>query len=130
MEHSTFVTGFYAGIIAILHLGLSFRVIGLRRSLKIGIGDGGNKTLAKAIRVHGNFIEHVPVALILLILFELAYLNPLYVHILGGVLVASRALHAVGLGKSVGVSWQRFIGTLGTFLVILMTGMGLILAQM
>jgi uncharacterized membrane protein YecN with MAPEG domain len=34
------------------------------------------------------------------------------------VLVVARLLHAVGLGKSAGASWQRAAGTVGTIGVI------------
>ena len=40
-------------------------------------------------------------------------------HALGATLVVGRALHAIGLTKSIGISIQRQVGMLSTFLVIL-----------
>ena len=39
-----------------------------RNRHKIGIGDGGDKALARKIRVHGNFVEYVPLGLLLMAL--------------------------------------------------------------
>lgn len=119
MQESLLISGFYAGILAILHIGLTFKIIGLRRSLKIGIGDGENKILNRAIRMQGNFIEQTPITLILLAIFEMNGGSPLMLHICGGVFVASRAIHAMGISRSAGVTWQRKYGSLGTYLVIL-----------
>ena len=60
------VTAIYAGVLAILVIYLSFRVAMMRRAGGIGIGDGGNSSLSKAIRVQGNAVEYVPLALVLL----------------------------------------------------------------
>ncbi|TKB43640.1 MAPEG family protein [Thalassotalea mangrovi] len=119
MEHSLVITGFYAGILALLHIALSFKVIGLRRRLQIGLGDGNNKELQKAIRVHGNFSEYVPLAMIMFAVLEFNQGSLMLLHVLGGALVTCRFLHAIGVGKTAGISWQRFTGVLGTFLVIL-----------
>ncbi|TLU64089.1 glutathione S-transferase [Thalassotalea litorea] len=119
MEHSLTITGFYAGILALLYIALSFKVIGLRRRLKIGLGDGGDKELSKAIRVHGNFVEYVPFALLLLAILEINNGSQFVMHALGGALVTCRFLHAIGIAKSSGKSWQRFVGVLGTFLAML-----------
>ncbi|NMP16568.1 MAPEG family protein [Thalassotalea sp. Y01] len=115
------ITGFYTGILAILYIALSFKVIGQRRNKRVGIGDGGGEhpELAQAIRVHANFIEYVPIALLLLAIYELGGGNVMFVHAFGGLLVTARFLHAIGLGKSIGTSWQRFAGTLSTFIIIL-----------
>ncbi|QBY03079.1 glutathione S-transferase [Thalassotalea sp. HSM 43] len=115
------ITGFYTGILAILYIALSFKVIGQRRNKRVGIGDGGGEhpELAKAIRVHANFIEYVPIALLLLAIYELGGGNVMFVHAFGGLLVTARFFHAIGLGKSIGTSWQRFVGTLSTFITIL-----------
>ena len=60
------VTALYASLLALVFLGLSFNIIRLRRLLRVGVGDGGEKELSKAIRIHGNFSEYMPLALILL----------------------------------------------------------------
>jgi len=113
------ITALYASLLAILLVGLSFNVIRLRLKLKVGIGDGEQKPLAAAIRIHGNFIEYMPLALILLACYELNGANSLWLHILGATLFVGRILHAIGLSKSIGISMQRQVGMLSTFLVLL-----------
>lgn len=85
----------------------------------MGLGDGGHKDLAQAIRVHGNFVEYVPFALLLLLLVEMQHDSVWPVHILGGLLVAGRVLHAAGLSRSSNTSFGRFFGTLLTWAMML-----------
>lgn len=117
------LTGFYTSLLGILYIGLAFNTIRLRRKFKVGIGDGDNKMLARAIRVHGNFSEYVPIALILLASYELNGASAIILHALGAALVIGRILHAIGLNKSVKASNQRVIGMLLTFFVILIAAL-------
>jgi len=119
MNVSLSITALYASLLAILLLGLSFNIIRLRFQLKVAIGDGEQKLLTAAIRIHGNFIEYIPLALILLGCYELNGADSLWLHILGGLLFVGRILHAIGLSKSIGISIQRQVGMLLTFLVLL-----------
>ena len=113
------LTGFYASLLALLYIGLAVNIIRLRLKHKVGIGDGENRSLAKAIRVHGNFAEFVPLALILLACYEVNTASVMMLHVLGAALVVARVFHVIGLSKSIGTSIQRQIGVLLTFLVIL-----------
>jgi uncharacterized membrane protein YecN with MAPEG domain len=63
-------TSTYAAILSLLYVFLSVRVVGLRRAIGVGLTDGGNKLLLRRIRIHANFAEYVPVAVILMILAE------------------------------------------------------------
>jgi uncharacterized protein len=112
------ITLLFASLHALLMLALAARVVFHRRSAKIGIGDGGDKALARKIRAHANFIEYVPVALILLALLELAGLAVLWLWIFGGLLLLARVLHAIGLSRSAGTTFGRFNGTLFTWIVL------------
>jgi len=118
MENLT-ITAFYASVLAIMFIALSANIIRLRFKHKVGIGDGGESSLRKAIRVHGNFSEYVPLALILLACYEIGGAELNGVHILGAGIVFGRVLHAVGLSKSAGTTTPRFIGTMSTFIVLL-----------
>jgi uncharacterized membrane protein YecN with MAPEG domain len=97
---------------------LALRVIRLRWKFRVGLGDGGEKAMTRAIRIHGNAAEHVPVALILLLVAELNHARPALLHACGVALVAARVLHAAGLSRSAGASWQRTLGTVGTIGVV------------
>ena len=112
------ITALYAGVLALLLVVLALRVVRLRWKFRVGLGDGGEKAMIRAIRIHGNATEHVPIALLLLLVAELNRAGPTLLHVCGAVLVVARLLHAVGLGKSAGASWQRAAGTVGTLGVI------------
>ena len=111
-------------LFAALHTGLLLALLAPisrhRHAHKIGLGDGGDKELARKIRVHANFVEHVPMALLLLALLEMNGLAQLAVWALGGALLVARVMHAVGLSRTGGYSFGRFWGTALTWLVLLL----------
>jgi len=113
------ITALYASMLALVFIVLSFNIIRLRLKFKVGVGDGGENTLTKAIRVHGNFSEYVPLALMLLASYELNGAAAIWLHILGATLLVGRILHAIGLNKSVGTTMPRFVGMISTFLTLL-----------
>lgn len=113
------ITAIYAGILGIGIIYLSFRVASKRLSNKVGLGDGGIDELMQAIRVQGNAVEYVPLALVLLLLLEMNGAHPAMLHSLGGALVAGRVLHAWGLSTSSGTSIGRLYGTMATWIMIL-----------
>jgi uncharacterized membrane protein YecN with MAPEG domain len=113
------LTGLYASLLGLLYIGLSINIIRLRLSAQIGIGTSGNDVLAKRIRVHGNFSEYVPLALILLGCYEINGASAMMLHMLGGLLLLARLSHAIGLNKTIGSSTPRLIGVMSTFAVLL-----------
>jgi len=120
------VTALYAGLLGILAIVLAGRV-GIRRTrFKIDLGDGGNPEMLRAIRVHGNFIEYVPLALVLMALIEANGTPTWTIHVLGAVLVVGRLLHAYGLSTEPGASLGRLAGTSASFLVIAAASLGAI----
>jgi uncharacterized membrane protein YecN with MAPEG domain len=112
---------FYAGVLGLILIGLSVRVVSLRRRLRVGVGTGEHSDLELAVRAHGNFGEYVPMALLLLLLLEASTaVAPLMLHGLGVVLLAGRLLHGYfGLNRTAGKSVGRFYGTLLTWLMLL-----------
>jgi len=112
------ITGLYLALLALLYLALSVNIIRYRLKFQIGIGSNGNKTLAKAIRVHANFIEYTPIAMLLLACYELSGGNEVVVHSLGALFFVGRVLHVKGLSSSIGVTKERQFGMLSSFLVI------------
>lgn len=112
------ITGFYASLFAWLIMALALRVVGLRKKHRVGFLDGGHDDLIKAIRIHGNSIETIPIALIMMACAESAHLAPIWLHSGGIVLILARLYHAYGLNKSSGVSKGRTYGTLLTWIVV------------
>lgn len=120
------VTLLFASLHALLLMVLVVPIVLHRRRARIGIGDGGDALLARRMRVQANFVEYVPMGLVLLALLELAGLPAAWIWALGSTLLAGRVLHAVGLAGSAGVSRGRFLGTLLTWIVIVaMAAVGL-----
>ncbi len=89
----------YIAIFSLVFTLLSFRVIRLRQTARVAIGDGGDKALRRAIRVHGNFAEYVPQALILIFAAESLGMGAVWVHGLCLALLIGRLLHAYGVSQ-------------------------------
>ena len=113
------ITAFYGSLLAAFYLYLAVMVIIQRRNSRVGLGDGGDKHMLQVMRAHGNFVEYVPFALILMMMAELNGIHSYLLHVCGWWLIVARLLHAYGLRHHFGVSWQRFVGTLSTFLMLL-----------
>ena len=113
------ITGLYAALGALLIVVLSLRVVWLRNTRKVGLGHGGDETLGRAIRVHANAIEYLPLALLLLLILELDQTRTWLLHLFGIVLIIGRVLHAAGLSSSAGRSFGRETGIVLTLLVII-----------
>lgn len=107
----------YIALSFFLNFFLTARIIKLRRKYKIGIGTGGNESLACAIRAHGNLVEHAPLILLMLFILDVSKTSFYVVHALGFIFIVARLLHAWGISHSAGKSYGRFLGTLLTFLV-------------
>lgn len=110
-------------LIATLHVLLLLALlvpISLHRSRhRIGLGDGGDLVLLRKIRVHANFVEHVPLALLMLALLELGGLSPPWLWLLGAGLLLARVMHAASFSRRPGYSFGRFWGTAITWGVLL-----------
>ncbi|MEM1236184.1 MAG: MAPEG family protein [Pseudomonadota bacterium] len=112
------ITALYAAPIALIFLWLSTRVILARRDEKIGLGDGGNKSLMKRMRAQANCAEYAPIGILLIGLVEINGGPALLIHMLGLSLLAGRALHAWGFSASPPVMIGRQIGMVLTALSI------------
>lgn len=108
----------YAGVLAILFIYLSARVIRLRRRERIALGDKGNAPLQRAIAVHANFAEYSPLALLLIAFVEMQGFSSILIHTLGLSLVAGRFIHAYGVSQEDENYRFRVAGMSLTFLAI------------
>lgn len=113
------ITSLYAALAALLLLGLAARIPRLRRRHQIGIGDGDQPDLALAVRVHGNAVENIPIALVLLALLEIQGGASAGLHVAGATFLVGRALHARGLARSRGATHERVWGMSLTWLALL-----------
>ncbi|MEM6462813.1 MAG: MAPEG family protein [Pseudomonadota bacterium] len=116
-----YITPIFAGFLALIYCFLAMRVISARRSLRVGFGDGGERRLVRAIRVHGNFSEYVPFILILMMMGELMSAPAWVTFAIGIVLVSGRLVHAAGVSRQPEPPGSRTIG-MGLTLTALLAG--------
>ena len=112
------ITATYAAALAIILLALIYHVILARAKYEVSIGTGGNADLHTRVRRHGNFVETVPIALIVMALAELGGANATALHAAGVLLVVSRVIQPIGMHHEVATKPARILGGLGTHLAI------------
>jgi uncharacterized protein len=83
------ITALYAGILSLIIVALAINVTVHRVKLAVPMGDGGNPQMLRMIRLHGNAAEYLPLALVLMGIYEIN----------GG---WHWALHAAGIALIVG----------------------------
>lgn len=122
MEKLQMITALYAAICGLLLVFMAVRVSYTRGKEKVDLGDGGKQVMLRAIRVHGNAAEYVPISLILLFFLEMQGSAHWFLHVCGIVLVVSRLLHMQGLMQSASLTPGRLAGTgLGWALIVVMS---------
>ena len=112
-------TPMYAALFALFFVFLSLRVVGLRRSARVNLGDGGNQELTRRMRVHGNFIEYVPMAVILMTLAELQGQPAWTIRLIGASLVVGRLAHAYGVSAMPQIMRLRVLGMVLTITALI-----------
>lgn len=95
------ITILYAGLLGLLSIPLGAAAGSYRGKAGIDAGDGGDAELMMRMRRHANFVENVPLALILIALLEMQGVSSLAIHILGGAVVLGRVLHAATFHQGV-----------------------------
>jgi uncharacterized membrane protein YecN with MAPEG domain len=113
----TIITLLYAGILGLISIVLAFGVGSKRGATGISVGLGDSDELLIANRRHGNFVEYVPLALILMGLLEMNGVSAMTIHIFGAILVVARICHPIGLRIDVATHPLRAIGAGGTALL-------------
>ena len=117
------ITLMYAGVFAVFALVLSFRAGTYRGKAGVSVlfGSPANMELAERVRVHQNFLEYVPIMLILMGLIESNGGSNLFLYVVGDLLFLARIAHAIGLKHDNMAHKGRAIGAGGTALVTLVT---------
>ena len=113
------ITALYLALTSFLFVGLSYRVAVQRKRSKVGLGIGDDPALEKAVRIQANLAEYAPVALLLMLAYEINGGAVWLLHLTGAVFVIGRVFHAQGLTSSTGTSFGRFTGVMATWSVIL-----------
>ena len=122
------ITLMYASTMAIFALVLSFSAGSFRGKTGISIlhGEPVNMELAEKVRRHQNFLEYVPLFLIVFGAIELTGGSSLFLYIVGDLIIIARIAHAIGLKHDNMAHVGRLIGAGGTALLTLVAaGYGL-----
>jgi hypothetical protein len=122
----THVTPFYAALFGLLFFALSVRTLRLRGRLKIGVGDAGNPEMLRAMRVHANFAEYVPLTLLLVFMLEAEGGRAVLLHALCLFLLAGRLSHAYGVRQLREDLRFRVFGMASTFTALVGASVSLI----
>ena len=113
-------------IIALIFVSLSVRALRLRHRFKVGIGDGEQPLLTRAVRAHANFAEYVPIALLLIYFVEVAGSAAIWIHALCAPLLLGRLVHAYGISQVKEDFRFRVVGMALTLTVIIVASLALI----
>lgn len=109
------ITAFYAALLGLFFVFLSFRVIGWRRLKSVELGHGEDSELLRRMRVHANFAEYVPFTLLLMAIGESMTAPRPLIHVAGLILIAGRLMHAYGLSQTPHILRFRVGGIILTF---------------
>ena len=93
------ITLMYASIFALFALVLSFRAGSFRGKSGISVlhGEPANMELAERVRAHQNFLEYVPIVIIVMGAIELNGGSDMFLYVTGDLLFIARIAHALGL---------------------------------
>ena len=122
------ITLMYASFLAIFALVLSFKAGSARgqSGLSVLFGEPVNMDLAQKVRVHQNFLEYVPIFLILFAAIEAGGGSSMFLYVVGDLMIIARIAHAIGLKHDNMAHKGRLIGAGGTALLTLVAaGYGL-----
>jgi len=120
----------YAAILGLLFVALSVRTFRLRRSLRVIVGDGGNPVMLRAMRVHANFAEYVPLTLLLLYLLEQQGAGAIFLNACGAALIVGRLAHAWGVSHVKENVRFRVVGMTLTFVVLIAASVRLLVNEL
>ncbi|HAZ94558.1 MAG TPA: glutathione S-transferase [Porticoccaceae bacterium] len=123
------VTPIYIAILGLLFIPFTLRAGLYRVKSKILIGTGDDPEMLRRIRGQGNFVETVPIALLLIIAMELVGAKDMWLHGLGIALVLGRICHYVAITE-IGPSVCRPIGMLSTLLTILISSLWILVSTL
>ena len=109
-----------------MFVALSVRTLRLRRQLRIAVGDKGDEQMLRAMRVHANFAEYVPLSLLLVYMFEARSGTSVLIHALCICLIVGRLSHAYGLSRVDEDYRYRVFGMSMTFTALVVSALGIL----
>ncbi len=113
------ITALYAAILGLMVIALAVNVTAHRVKLRVPLGDGGNAQMRRMIRLHGNAAEYLPLAIVLMAIYELNGGAHLALHIAGIALIAGRLAQTWGMWTTDMTNIGRQIGQSLTWLSLI-----------
>lgn len=111
--------GLWSGLLILVLVVLSIRVVLTRRRRRVILGDGGDEVMIVAARRFGNAAEYTPIAIAALILLALIGWQAWVIHLIGGAFLIGRVIHPLGLAFGKGPPPARAVGMVLTWLPLL-----------
>ena len=121
------ITAPFAAGLTLIFIVLTFAVIFARGRAKVGLGDGGNPDLLQAMRRQANFVENVPLTLLLMALAEAGGAGATLLTVCGSALLLARLVHPFGIKVGADAHPARIAGASVTSLVQLVLAVTLLI---
>ena len=112
------ITALYAGILSLIMVALAINVTMHRAKLRVPMGDGGNPIMLRMIRLHGNAVEYLPLALLLMAIYESNGGWHSALHAAGIALMVARILQSWNMWSTDIAGFGRISGQSLTWLTI------------
>ncbi len=113
------ITALYAGILSLIMVALAVNVTIHRAKLRVPMGDGGNAIMLRMIRLHGNAAEYLPLAFVLMAIYEINGGWHSALHAAGIALVVARILQSWNMWSTDIAGFGRISGQSLTWLTII-----------
>jgi len=94
------VSALYVVLGVLMVMKFALDVVRYRRHYRVAFGDGAVSYVRVAMRIHGNAVETIPLALLLLVMMEMNGADMWMMHLTALLFFAGRVLHAQGLRRS------------------------------
>lgn len=126
MTPAFYALALYAGLLGFIAIWLFAHVGAIKNKEKVSIGDGGNARVIRAMRGQANFVENVPMILVLLVIAASMGMPAIAIHVIGTIVVIGRFFHALHFTKADAPGWQRGVGAMTTMLALALCSVGLV----
>ena len=121
------ISSLYVPFFGLMFVVITMRVGNYRRENQLPFGEGGDKKFLALVRAQANFTESVPIAVVILVLLELAGQSASMMHGLFVALILGRTLHYLQLTGVFNAVLIRILGMLLTLGPILVASIALAL---
>ena len=119
------ITAFYAALLTLYLIAMSFYVIITRAKTDTLLGHGDSIPMLVAMRRHANLIEYMPFAIVIMALAEFLGLGSTWLHAAGIALIAGRLIHPLGVSENSPLA-PRVAGVLLTFAAMLIPAVSIL----